>query len=97
MSDEMAEKVEQERQTMPSGAPTENRSVTIIGFDSATLQPDGSVEFTIPKNKLVANGLVGMLATELAKMEVVQMMAQAQKAHGANSGINGLMKRMQGG
>jgi hypothetical protein len=93
MSDAFAEEVAKERQTMPSGPPVENRSITI----SATLQPDGSVDFTIPKNKIVSHGLIGMLSAELAKMEVIQMLNQAKKANGAHGGMGGLMKRMNGG
>ena len=92
MSDAMAERVESEK---PQETPpvTDGRSISL----SATLHPNGQVEFSIPKNKIVANGLVGMLSVELAKMEVMQMLAQAQQSSASRQGINGLLKRMNGG
>lgn len=91
MSDEMAERVEQEKITTPESVG--GRSVTL----SATLHPNGQVEFSIPKNKIVAHGLVGMLSAELAKMEVFQMLAKSQDALKSRGGIDGLLKRMNGG
>ena len=93
MSDEMAERVEAERAT-PAPQESMGRSVTL----SATMHPNGQVEFAIPKNKIVAHGLNGMIAAELAKMEVLQAMNALQaKETASRGGINGLLKRMNGG
>ena len=91
MSDEIAQQFK--AQIPPEKTAPQGRSITI----SATLHPDGQVEFTIPKNKLVAQGLVGMLSAELAKMEVIQTVAATQQAAASWQGLNGLLKRMNGG
>ena len=92
MSDELAEQRAAEETPRMTSEPS-GRSVTL----SATLHTNGQVEFTIPKNKIVAHGLAGMVQAELAKMETMQKIVpllEAQKSHG---GINGLLKRMNGG
>ena len=91
MSDEIAK---QFAETPPKeDAAPQGRSLML----SATLHPNGQVEFSIPKNKLVAHGLVGMLSAELAKMEVIQTVAATQQAAASWQGLNGLLKRMNGG
>lgn len=87
MSDAFAEKVQQEQPAPPS---PDGRSMTL----SITLHPNGQVEFNMPMNFVLAHGLLGMASSKLALLQLVQEAKQQQPVKG---GLEGLLKRMNGG
>ena len=87
MSDAYAERVKEDVGVPVEGAP-EGRSITL----SATLHPNGQIEFVVPKNKIVAHGLVGAVQAHLAMLETMQKASEMQQTSG--KGISGLMKKM---
>ena len=88
MSDSYAEKVASEPPVTDAIKP-EGRSVTL----SATLHPNRQVDFQIPRDKIVAGGLLHAIQSQLAMMETMQKLQEMGKA--ANGGgIVGLLKKM---
>ena len=88
MSDEAAKSFE--TSSKEDGVKPEGRSVTL----SITLHPNGQIEFSLPTNKVLAHGLLGVAQEQLTKLAMV---AEAQQATSSRGGMNGLLKRMQGG
>ena len=88
MSDEVAKSFEPS--PTPDGVKPEGRSVTL----SITLHPNGQIEFNMPTNKVLAYGLLGVAQEQLMKLA---MITEAQQAASSRGGMNGLLKRMQGG
>ena len=89
MSDEVAKQFEAAKPE--SETKEQGRSVTL----SITLQPNGQIDFQLPaQNKILAYGLLECARAKLDEMYLVQA---AQKAQPSRGGINGLMKRMNGG
>ena len=87
MSDDAAKHFEASPKTVEA---PQGRSVTL----AITLHPNGQVEFSIPQNKVLAHGLLGMAQEQLAKLSTMAELQQAQQSRG---GIGGLLKRMNGG
>ena len=90
MSDDAAKHFDE---TKPSQPVTENgRSVT----QSVTLHPNGQIEFNlVAGNKILAYGLVEVMRAQLDKIFLSQEMKQA--AAPTRNGVDGLLKRMNGG
>ena len=88
MSDAVAEKFSSEKPV--DAVKPEGRSVTL----SITLPPNGQIEFSIPTNKVLAHGLLGAAQEQLIKLSLMQEAGQAKAARG---GIDGFLKRMNGG
>ena len=87
MSDEIAKQFQAE--TPEKDAP-QGRSVTL----SITLHPNGQLEFSLPRQKVVAYGLLGCAQSELDKMN---FMSDLEKQAASRGGVGGLLKRMNGG
>ena len=87
MSDEAAKKFEEEIRVGTESA--QGRSVTL----SITLHPNGQIECSLPSNKVLAHGLLGVAGEQLAK---ISLMADMEKsANLANGGgMAGLLKKM---
>ena len=68
----------------------EGPSVTL----SITLHPNGQIEFSLPSNKVLAHGLLGVAQEQLAKLAVMVDLKQTPASRG---GMAGLLKRMNGG
>ena len=88
MSDEIAK--EFEAKETPQDSSPDGRSVSL----TITLHPNGQLEFNMPTNKVLAHGLLGVAQEQLIKLA---MIAEAKQAAASRGGINGLLKRMQGG
>lgn len=89
MSDEMAEKL-----STPSNGDEEKKSLTL----TITLHPDWTVECSFPKNRLITRGMLAEAQAQLTKMDTLVTMADANgKVQASRGGINGLLKRMNGG
>ena len=89
MSDQAANHFEHQEAPQTPGVP-EGKSVTL----SVTLHPNGQIEFQLPAgNKILAYGLVEMARAQLDKAYLMQE-AAAQAPRG---GVNGLLRRMNGG
>ena len=89
MSDEMADRVAQESQSQASAPPGKSITLTI------TLHPNGSIDFQLPmQNKVLAYGL---LETARAQLDKLYLMSEAKQAQSARGGLDGLMKRINGG
>lgn len=87
MSDAYAEKSSEE---LPE-PPAQKRSVTM----TITLHPDGSLELSGPlNNKLMAFGLLGAAQAQLTNVHIKSELAQQAASRG---GMNGLLRRMNGG
>lgn len=80
----------QSQQPASNGVKPEGRSLTL----SITLHPNGSVDYSLPTNKILAYGMLSMAHEQLTKMTIL---AEAQQATAARGGMAGLLKRMQGG
>lgn len=90
MSDEMAKQFETQKVPETPGTP-EGKSVTL----SVTLHPDSSVEFRFPaKNKILSYGMVELARAQLDKMYLLAEMKDMVSPRG---GVEGLLKRMNGG
>lgn len=90
MSDAMADKVEAERQAHTPGADP-GKSVTL----SVTLHPNGQIDFQLPAaNKILAYGLI---ETARAQLDKLYLMEESKRAASSRGGMNGLLKRMNGG
>ena len=89
MSDEVAKQFETQK---PQEIPAEQgRSVTL----SITLHPNNQIDFQMPMgNKILAYGLLECARAKLDEMYLMQTAKQAQTSRG---GVNGLLKRMNGG
>ncbi len=89
MSDESAKHFD--GQQSEAAVPPQQRSFML----SITLQPDGSLELSGPlNNKVLAFGLLGAAQSQLTMLHLKAELVKAQKAKG---GIEGLLKRMNGG
>ena len=89
MSDDAAKHFETQTPETP-GAP-QGKSVTL----SVTLQPNGTVEFQLPgNNKILAYGLIELARAQLDKMYLMSELKQATPPRG---GVDGLLRRMNGG
>lgn len=89
MSDEMAQRKEAEQQQL-AGVP-EGKSVTL----SVTLHPNGQIDFSLPTgNKILAYGMVEVARAQLDKLFLAHEMKRQAPAPG---GVNGLLRRMNGG
>ena len=89
MSDEMAKAFEAQQPQIP-GTP-EGKSVTL----SVTLHPNGQIDFQLPAgNKILAYGLVEVARAQLDKMYLMNELQQNPPPRG---GMEGLLKRMNGG
>ena len=91
MSDDAAKHFDTEAK--PEALPTEGRSVTL----SVTMHPNGQIEFSMPRNKVLAHGLLGVAQAQLAKLDVMEEVAKAQAKVQQGNSVAGLMKRMRGG
>ena len=86
MSDESAEHFA--KQAIPEMLlSTDGRSVTL----TITLHPNGQIEFSLPANKILAYGLLGVAQEQLTKLHLI---AELQQAKASASGLNGLLKKM---
>ena len=92
MSDETAKHFEVQQPGADGTASTQQaRSFTL----SITMQPDGSLELSGPLgNKVLAFGLLGAAHAQLTMLHLKSELLAAQKSRG---GIEGLLKRMNGG
>ena len=89
MSDEVAKAFEAQKPQVP-GTP-EGKSVTL----SVTLHPNGQIDFQLPAgNKILAYGLIEVARAQLDKMYLMSELKQAVPPRG---GVEGLLKRMNGG
>ena len=87
MSDEVAKQFEAEPPLLKS----EGRSVTL----SVTLHPNNEIYFQLPMgNKVLAYGLLEVARAQLDKLYFMHEMKTTQASRG---GIEGLLKRMNGG
>ena len=90
MSDEFAKKVEGEPPIQP-GSPDSGKSVTLM----ITLHPNGHIDFQLPMgNKILAYGLLECARAQLDKM---YLSAEVKASGSPRGGMNGLLKRMNGG
>lgn len=88
MSDEVAKQFESQK---PEAPVSNGKSVTL----SVTLHPDGSAEFHFPgKNKILSYGLVELARAQLDKIYLLDELKQSAPPRG---GVEGLLKRMNGG
>ena len=89
MSDEMAERVASEQAALKSQVAQGGRSVCL----TITMHPNGQIEFSMPTNKVIAHGLLGVAQEQLAKIAMMQELQElAKSANGG--GIQGLLKKM---
>ncbi len=90
MSDDAAKHFESEASPEMAKA-AQGRSVTV----TITLHPNGQIEFNLPANKVLAHGLLGVAQEQLTKLTLMaELQQQIPKSRG---GIDGLLKRMNGG
>lgn len=89
MSDEVAKQFEAQNKQTP-GTPA-GKSVTL----SVTLHPNGEINFQLPAgNKILAYGLLEVARAQLDK---IYLTAELQQSTPPRGGVEGLLKRMNGG
>ena len=89
MSDDAAQHFSAQQPPEDGGTP-KGRSLTL----SITLHPNGQIDYSLPANRVLAYGLLGMAQEQLTKMTIL---AEAQQAASSRGGMAGLLKRMNGG
>ena len=89
MSDDAAQHF-QSKEPLTKALPDGVQKVTL----SLTLHPNGQIECSLPANKVLAYGLLGIAQEQLAKHA---LMAEFRQMSKSNGGIGGLLKRMKGG
>ena len=87
MSDEAAQHFANTPASEPS---TAGRSVTL----SVTLHPNGQMDYSLPSNEILS---YGMLEKARAKVDELALLRQMEQAKASRGGMNGLLKRMNGG
>ena len=87
MSNEVAKAFEVPPSVEP---PPAGRSVTL----SITLHPNGQMDFSLPSNEILAYGLLAKASAKLDELALIRNAASAQASRG---GVQGLLKRMNGG
>ena len=87
MSDEVAKQFE----SVPKEEVVPSKSFTLV----ITMQPSGQLELSGP----LGNDTLcyGMLEKARCQIQKLHLMAEMEKAQASRGGINGLMKRMNGG
>lgn len=89
MSDEVAKQFEKQQVPTVPGTP-EGKSVTL----SVTLHPNGEINFQLPAgNKILSYGLLEVTRAQLDKLYLVNELKQSPP----RGGVDGLLKRMNGG
>jgi hypothetical protein len=89
MSDEVAKQFESQKQE--EQVPSPSKSFTIL----ITMQPDGNIEVTGPLvNDILCYGMLEKARCQIQKLHLISEQKRAQAKHG---GIDGLLKRMNGG
>lgn len=87
MSDEVAKQFEAKPPEPDSAG---GRSVTL----TITLHPNGQMDFSLPLNEMLAYFL---LEKARAKLDELALLRNTNQAAASRGGINGLLKRMNGG
>ena len=89
MSDEMAKRAEEELKATPQA--TGGRSVSL----TITLHPNQQIEFNLPLgNKILLYGLLEAARAQADKLYLIEETKRQSVSHG---GIDGLLKRLNGG
>ena len=89
MSDEVAKTFEAQKPVAESAST--GRSVTL----SVTMHPNGQVDFQFPQGGKVL--IYGMIELARAQFDKMILTTELQKAQASRGGMNGLLKRMNGG
>ena len=89
MSDEVAKQFAEESHTKEPGP--SGRSVTL----SITLHPNGQIDFQLPANNKIL--CYGLLESARAQLDKLYFLDEQKAAKAAQGGVNGLLKRINGG
>ena len=88
MSDEAAKHFEAQA-PLELAQEAQGRSINL----TITLHPNRQIEFSLPTNKLLAHGLLGVAQEQLTMLAVIEKVQQmAQQSNGG--GLQGLLKKM---